>query len=111
MGSNKVGECKILENKDKNKQNAVSFENLKKLSGLISGSELSSLASYISKSKTALDTFCKKLKEHEVALKKAEANKVIVVEPKVEPKMEGIIILKMYTRFCKESLMVMLKCV
>jgi hypothetical protein len=47
-----------LDNKEKNKQNAVSFENLKKLSGLISGSELSSLANYISKSKMALDTFC-----------------------------------------------------
>ena len=82
MGSNKVGECNNLENKDKNNKNAVSFENLKKLSGLISGSELSSLASYISKSKTALDTFCKKLKEHESNLKKAEATKVVATEPK-----------------------------
>ena len=71
-----------MENKEKNKQNAVSFENLKKLSVLISGSELNSLASYISKSKTALDTFCKKLKEHESNLKKASASKTKVEEVK-----------------------------
>ena len=69
-----------MDNKEKNKQNAVSFENLKKLSGLISGSELSSLANYISKSKMALDTFCKKLKEHEINLKKAESSKAQVVK-------------------------------
>ena len=69
-----------MDNKEKNKQNAVSFENLKKLSGLISGSELSSLANYISKSKMALDTFCKKLKEHEINLKKAESTKAQVVK-------------------------------
>ena len=73
-----------MENKEKNKQNSVSFDNLKKLSGLISGSELTSLANYISKSKTALDAFCKKLKEHEIALKKAEETKVKVVEKVVE---------------------------
>jgi len=79
-----------LENKEKNKQNSISFDNLKKLSGLISGTELTSLASYISKSKTALDTFCKKLKEHEIALKKAEETKskveeTVVTTPVQEP--------------------------
>jgi len=73
-----------LENKEKNKQNAVSFENLKKLSGLISGSELSSLANYISKSKIALDSFCKKLKEHENNLKKTKVEVVKTVEQKEE---------------------------
>ena len=75
-----------MENKEKNKQNAVSFENLKKLSGLISGSELSALANYISKSKMALDTFCKKLKEHESKLKKNESVKPAIQESKSTPK-------------------------
>ena len=69
----------VLENKDKNKQNSVSFGNLKKLSGIISGTEINTLVSNISKSKMALDTFCKNLKEYESNLK----NKSKVVEPKV----------------------------
>ncbi len=60
-----------MENKENNK-NTVSFANLKKLSGIIGGSELSSLVSNISKSKMALDTFCKNLKEHENKLKKSK---------------------------------------
>ena len=67
-------------NQEKNKQNSVSFGNLKKLSGIISGTEINTLVSNISKSKMALDTFCKNLKEYESNLK----NKSKVVEPKVE---------------------------
>ncbi|MDY5676936.1 MAG: translation initiation factor IF-2 [Eubacteriales bacterium] len=59
-----------MENQEKNKQNSVSFGNLKKLSGIISGSEITALVSNISKSKMALDTFCKNLKEYENTLKK-----------------------------------------
>ena len=60
-----------MENKENNKQKSVSFENLKKLSGIISGKELSTMVSNISKSKMSLDTFCKNLKEYEDKLKKA----------------------------------------
>ena len=83
-----------MENKEKSKQ--VSFGNLKKLSRILSGSEINSLVSNISKSKMALDTFCKNLKEHEANLKKAASTPketkedtsapVIAKEPVVESK-------------------------
>lgn len=66
-----------MENQEKNKQNSVSFGNLKKLSGIISGTEINSLVSNISKSKMALDTFCKNLKEHENLLKKNAVNNAV----------------------------------
>ena len=66
----------VLENKEKNKQNSVSFENLKKLSSIISGTEMGTLVANISKSKKALDTFCKNLKEHEINLKKKQSAEV-----------------------------------
>ena len=65
-----------MENKEKNKQNSVSFENLKKLSSIISGTEMGTLVANISKSKKALDTFCKNLKEHEINLKKKQSAEV-----------------------------------
>ena len=55
-------------NQEKNK--AVSFENLRMLGSILSGNELSGIVSGIAKSRNALDVFCKKLKEHEVQLKK-----------------------------------------
>ena len=67
-------------NQEKNK--AVSFENLRKLGAILSSAELSGLVTGISKSRNALDVFCKKLKEHEIQLKK-QCEKV-VKEVKVE---------------------------
>jgi len=62
------------------KQKSVSFDNLKKLSLILSGSELNTMIASISKSKNALDVFCKKLKEFEASLinkKKEIANKEV----------------------------------
>lgn len=77
-----------MENKETNKQSSTSFENLKKLSGILSGSELNSIVSSISKSKTALETFCKALKTHEQKLLSTEATvkakETKVVEPEVK---------------------------
>ncbi len=85
-----------MENKETNKQSSANFENLKKLSSILSGVELSTMASSISKSKVALETFCKALKAHEQSLiknaelekkqeiQKAEVKKVTPPEPKME---------------------------
>ncbi len=80
-----------MENQEKNKQNSVSFGNLKKLSGIISGSEMTALVSNISKSKMALDTFCKNLKEHENTLKK---NAVKASSTQTQPASETIDVVK-----------------
>ena len=56
-----------LENKNNSAQKNTTFSSLKTLSGLLSGTELNSFASAINKAKRALDTFCKQLKEKEVA--------------------------------------------
>ena len=68
-----------MENQEKNK-NAISIENLKKIGGILSGSELGGIVSGISKSRKVLDDFCKKIKEHEKVLKLNENKKT--VEPK-----------------------------
>ena len=52
----------VLENKEKNKQNSVSFENLKKLSSIISGTEMGTLVANISKSKKGFGYFLQELK-------------------------------------------------
>lgn len=79
-----------MENKEKDKQNSVSFGNLKKLKGIISGTEINGLVSNISKSKLALDTFCKNLKDHENNLKKSvkKAEEQKETTAKIEPKVE-----------------------
>ncbi|MGN0961896.1 MAG: translation initiation factor IF-2 [Christensenellales bacterium] len=59
-----------MENQEINKQKAVSFENLKKLNAIWGSNELSSIITRIGKSRSALDTFCKNLKNHEANLKK-----------------------------------------
>ena len=69
-----------MENQE-NKQKSVSFDNLKKLSAILSGSEINSIASGISKSKNALDSFCKRLKERENNLK----TQAILAQSKPEP--------------------------
>lgn len=85
-----------MENKETNKQSSANFENLRKLSTILSGAELNAMVSSISKSKVALETFCKAIKSHEQNLiknaelekkaekQKAEALKVAPPEPKME---------------------------
>lgn len=58
-----------MENKNTN-QNSNSFENLKKLTSIINGSEINELAINIKKSKSALDTYCKALKEKSAKFEK-----------------------------------------
>ena len=60
-----------------NKQKAVSFENLKKLNSIWGGNELNSIVARIGKSRSALDTFCKNLKNHESNLKKQSSKPVL----------------------------------
>ena len=69
-------------NQEKNK--AVSFENLRMLGTILSGNELSGIVSGIAKSRNALDVFCKKLKDHEIQLKKQKKVEKVVEEVKVE---------------------------
>ena len=59
-----------MKSQEMNKQKSVSFENLKKLNAIWSGNEINSIVSRISKSRSALDSFCKNLKNHEANLKK-----------------------------------------
>ena len=74
-----------MENKNNSAQKNTTFSSLKTLSGLLSGTELNSFASAINKAKRALDTFCKQLKEKEVAeLNKAKTQaqqKEVVEKP------------------------------
>ena len=50
------------------KQQNTSFENLKKLGGLLNSNELSSFVAGIGKAKKSLDAFCKMLKEKEAQI-------------------------------------------
>ena len=77
-----------MEKQEKSKQNGISFENLKKLSGIISGSELTTIVSNIQKSKVALETFCRNIKEHEAKLKKGEVKAKVSEQPKVAETVE-----------------------
>ena len=58
-----------MENKNTQNKNSISFEQLKKVSSILNGSELGSFASAIGKAKRALDAYCKTLKEKEANLK------------------------------------------
>lgn len=66
----------------KQKQQSTSFENLKKLGGLLNSNELSSFVGGISKAKKSLDAFCKMLKEKEAQIIAGPAKE----EPKVAEK-------------------------
>ena len=66
--------------KQENKQKPVTFENLKKLNAIWGGNELNTIVASIAKSRNALDTFCKNLKNHEASLKKQSV--VVAPEPK-----------------------------
>ena len=77
-----------MENKETKQQNSSNFENLRNLRSILGGSELNSIVSSISKSKNALDAFCKALKVQEQYLikeaskpKAAPAPKVVEPEP------------------------------
>jgi hypothetical protein len=52
----------------KQKQQNNTFENLRKLGGLLNSSELSSFVGSIGKAKKSLDAFCKMLKERKLKL-------------------------------------------
>ncbi len=70
-----------MENTENKQKSSVSFDNLKKLTTILSSSELSSIVAGISKSKNALDGFCKKLKDRENNLKIQASNNVQKPEP------------------------------
>ncbi|MBQ7352063.1 MAG: translation initiation factor IF-2 [Clostridia bacterium] len=74
-----------MKSQENTKQKSVSFDNLKKLNAIWGGNELNSIVARISKSRTALETFCKNLKNKEVELKK-QASKQVVEEKVVQSK-------------------------
>jgi len=84
-----------LENKENVKKSSTSFENLKKISAILSGNELSTLVGKITKSRQALDAFCKSVKEKEASLKnkpvtKDTFEKVKAETPVEQPKVSNI---------------------
>ena len=77
-----------MEKPEVNKQKPI-FENLKKLNAIWGGNELNTIVANISKSRNALDTFCKNLKAHENSLKKQQSTvDNTVVTSKAEDKSE-----------------------
>ena len=72
-----------MENQEKNNQKTVSFDNLKKLKGILDGNELNTFVARISKSRTALKTFCDNLKIHESELRK-QAERDAVAQSRVQ---------------------------
>ena len=54
-----------MENKQEKNVNALTFDNLRSLSALLSGSEFNAFVGGINKARKALDTYCKSLKDRE----------------------------------------------
>ena len=54
-----------MENKQEKNVNALTFDNLRLLSALLSGSEFNAFVGGINKARKALDTYCKSLKDRE----------------------------------------------
>ncbi len=75
----------------KQKQQNTTFENLKKLSGLLNSSELGSFVGAIGKAKKSLDAYCKMLKEKEsqIIAKPVKAKEEVKAE-KTAPQTQNI---------------------
>ena len=56
-----------MENKQEKNVNALTFDNLRSLSTLLSGNEFNAFVGGINKARKALDTYCKALKDREKA--------------------------------------------
>ncbi len=74
-----------MENKNDKNTNALTFDNLRKLSVLLSGNEFNTFVGGINKARKALDAYCKTLKDREVVAAKenAEPQKAVVQQPQV----------------------------